>query len=127
MTPASRSTPWGARPACSQGFSPEQTHEANNTLLLKKLDGIEERTARFRCVLALVADGVGDHVEGTCEGKIAHHASGTEGFGYDPLFLPDALEGRSMADASMSEKNAISHRGKAFTQLIDLLKRNNLL
>ena len=63
-------------------------------------------------------------VEGRCEGQIALEASGTGGFGYDPVFLPAEAPGRSMAELSMEEKNVISHRGRAFAQLDALLPRD---
>lgn len=111
----------GAPGVHSKRFSPEATHAANNTLLLKKLSGIAERTARFRCVLALVGDGIEQTVDGRCEGAIATALTGEGGFGYDPIFLPEEAPGRSMAELSMAEKNAISHRGRAFAALPSLL------
>ena len=111
----------GAPGVHSKRFSPEATAEANNALLLRKLDGVPARTARFRCVLALVGIGEDKTIAGRCEGTIATALRGEGGFGYDPLFLPDEAPGRSMADLSMDEKNAISHRGRAFSQLPALL------
>jgi XTP/dITP diphosphohydrolase len=111
----------GAPGVHSKRFSPEATAEANNALLLKKLDGVTERSARFRCVLAYVGHHGERTVEGRCEGAIATEARGSEGFGYDPLFMPNEAPGRSMAELSMDEKNAISHRGRAFAQLPSLL------
>jgi len=114
--------PLGGAPGVhSKRFSPEGTDEANNALLLARLDGVTDRTARFRCVLALTGLGEDVTLEGRCEGRIARSARGQGGFGYDPLFLPDAFPGRSMAELSMTEKNAISHRGLAFAQLPALL------
>lgn len=111
----------GAPGVHSKRFSEQATAESNNALLLEKLDGIDDRTGRFRCVLALV--GLGDEVtvEGRCEGRIDTGLSGEGGFGYDPLFLPDETPGRSMAELTMAEKNRISHRGRAFAQLPRLL------
>lgn len=111
----------GAPGVHSKRFSPEATAEANNALLLSKLDGVSDRSARFRCVLAYVGDHGERTVDGRCEGQVATEASGTDGFGYDPLFLPNESPGRSMAELSMDEKNAISHRGRAFAQLPQLL------
>jgi len=86
---------------------------ANNARLLRELDGVEDRRARFRCVLALAApDGRTWTVEGRCEGRIAHEASGTGGFGYDPLFHPDGGT-QSFAAIPAEEKNRISHRARA--------------
>ena len=112
----------GAPGVHSKRFSPEETAEANNTLLLKKLDGVKDRSARFRCVLAIVGIGEDATLDGRCEGTIAHSISGTAGFGYDPLFLPTEAPGRSMAQLSMDEKNTISHRGRAFSKLPAFLK-----
>ena len=111
----------GAPGVYSKRFSPEQTHEANNALLLARLEGVTDRRARFRCVLAVV-DGVSERtVDGRCEGAIAHDLRGEHGFGYDPLFLPDEAPGRSLAELSMDEKNRISHRGRAFVALATCL------
>lgn len=113
----------GAPGVRSRRFSPEATHAANNALLLARLAGRTDRAARFRCVLALVGHGPDRVVDGRCEGRIATALRGAGGFGYDPLFLPDETPGRTMAELSMQEKNAISHRGRAFRQLPHLLAR----
>ena len=86
---------------------------ANNALLLKNLEGVEDRTANFTCAIALVApDGSEREAVGRCFGRIAHAPSGAEGFGYDPLFVPDGQD-KSFAELTADEKNAISHRGRA--------------
>jgi XTP/dITP diphosphohydrolase len=110
--------PTGVR---SKRFSPEATAEANNRLLLERLSGVADRRAAFRCVLALVAPGREGTVDGRCEGRIGLAPRGSGGFGYDPLFLPDEAPGRSLAELTMDEKNAISHRGRAFRRLGELL------
>lgn len=107
----------GAPGVHSKRFSPEGTDAANNRLLLERLAGITDRRARFRCVVALVGLGPDRTLEGRCEGRIADSPRGQGGFGYDPLFLPDEAPGRTMAELSPAEKNAISHRGRAFRQL----------
>lgn len=114
----------GGRPGVrSKRFSPEGTDAANNALLLARLEGREDRRARYRCVLALaLAPGVERTVEGRCEGLIGTGLRGEGGFGYDPLFWPVEHPGRTMAELSMAEKNAISHRGRAFRQLPELLE-----
>jgi XTP/dITP diphosphohydrolase len=117
----------GAPGVRSKRFSPEATHEANNRLLLARLHGVTERRARFRCVLALVTPRFAGTVAGACEGRISETQRGFAGFGYDPLFVPDDLGGRTMAEATMVEKNAISHRGRAVRQLPELLSRAGLL
>ncbi len=116
----------GAPGVHSKRFSPEATHEANNALLLSRLQGVTVRTARFRCVLALVTNTWQGTVSGACEGHIAEGLRGADGFGYDPVFLPEELAGRTMAEASMETKNRISHRGRAFQQLPELLGRAGL-
>jgi len=105
----------------SKRFSPEQTAAANNALLLERLAPHADRRARFRCVMALVGPGVARTADGRCEGHIATSPRGTGGFGYDPLFLPGAFPGRTMAELTMQEKNSISHRGHAFRRLPALL------
>ena len=86
---------------------------ANNALLLKNLEGVANRTARFVCAVALVDPEGKEHVvRGECSGVIAKKPSGTAGFGYDPLFIPDGHD-RSFADLGDVEKNKISHRGRA--------------
>lgn len=94
------------------------TDAENNAALLRELEGVvsERRDARFRCVLALATPWEPHsvrRVEGTCEGKIALAPTGTRGFGYDPLFLVDGYGGRTMAELGDTEKNALSHRGRA--------------
>jgi XTP/dITP diphosphohydrolase len=78
---------------------------------------------RYVCVIAHVAaDGSEELFVGTCSGRMAGEARGTRGFGYDPVFLPDGDHGgRTMAELSDAEKDAISHRGRAATSLIDWL------
>ena len=90
---------------------------ANNALLLKNLEGKSDRRARFTCCCALV-DPSGEEMvlHGHCPGRIAEKASGSEGFGYDPLFIPDGYD-KSFADLSAEEKNAISHRGRALEKV----------
>jgi len=111
----------GAPGVRSKRYSVEATHEANNVKLLTALDGRADRVARFRCVIAVVGGDAERTAEGRCEGRIANGLSGEGGFGYDPLFLPDEAPGHTMAQLSMGEKNAISHRGRAFRQLPQLL------
>jgi len=86
---------------------------ANNAMLLKNLEGVEDRTARFTCAIALVDPEGREHVvTGHCPGRIAHEPSGDAGFGYDPLFIPDGYD-KSFAVLGEVEKNKISHRGRA--------------
>ena len=99
---------------------------ANNALLLKNLEGIADRRANFTCAIALVdPDGVEHTVVGKCFGRIAEAPSGAEGFGYDPLFIPDGHE-KSFAELTADEKNAISHRGRALADAVECLNVRNV-
>jgi XTP/dITP diphosphohydrolase len=113
----------GAPGVHSKRFSAEGTDTANNALLLARLAGRADRTARYRCAIALVSDAGEAVATGTCEGRIVLVPRGVAGFGYDPLFLPDAYPGRTMAELTLPEKNRISHRGRAFRELPGLLDR----
>lgn len=117
----------GGRPGVhSKRYSLEATAEANNALLLHELTNHTDRSAAFITVLALVTSDYEGVVEGRCEGSILHAARGEGGFGYDPLFAPQDAPGRAMAELSLDEKNAISHRGRAFGALPALLKAAKL-
>ena len=94
---------------------------ANNRLLLKNMEGVKNRRARFRTVISLIIDGEEHLFEGIVEGRIAESESGCEGFGYDPLFIPDGYD-CTFAEMSADEKNAISHRGRAVQKLVTFLK-----
>ena len=94
--------------------------KANNRLLLKNLEGITDRRARFRTVIALILNSEEYLFEGIVEGVIAHEERGEEGFGYDPLFLPEGAD-CSFAQMSAEQKNAISHRGRAVRKFADFL------
>lgn len=93
---------------------------ANNAKLLANMEGVADadRTARFVSVVALIdADGLVTYGEGTCEGAVGYEERGEFGFGYDPLFLPDDTPGKTMAELTPGEKNAISHRFHALQAL----------
>lgn len=99
--------------------------EANNLKLISMMEGVphEGRTARFRCVIALAApDGRRATVEGACEGRIITEPRGDEGFGYDPLFVPDGYE-LTFAELSAEVKNQISHRGRALKEAREIIKK----
>ena len=95
--------------------------EDNMQLLLQKLENKENRNARFRTVIALISDGKEFLFEGVVNGTIIKEKQGTEGFGYDPIFVP---EGYDLSFASLGEeiKNRISHRAKAVEKLFAFLK-----
>ena len=93
---------------------------ANNAKLLRELEGKDNRRARFRTVISLIRNGVEEQVEGIVKGRIATTMTGSEGFGYDPLFIPEGHD-KSFAEMSAEEKNAISHRGRAVEALVKIL------
>jgi XTP/dITP diphosphohydrolase len=94
----------------------------NNRLLLANLEGVADRRAQFVCVAAL-ADGDIEHVErGIWPGTVLTTPVGANGHGYDPVFRGEG-EDRSSAEMTMDEKNAVSHRARAFGQLIEVLRR----
>ena len=103
----------GAPGVYSARYAGEHGNDAaNNIKLLKELEGVDDRSAAFVCVLALCREGRVEYFEGRCEGVIAHEPQGSLGFGYDPLFfLPD--RGCTMAELPLEEKNLISHRARA--------------
>ncbi|MBN2812432.1 MAG: RdgB/HAM1 family non-canonical purine NTP pyrophosphatase, partial [Bacteroidales bacterium] len=86
--------------------------ELNMHLVLSRMTGIENRKARFRTVIALVERGELITFEGVVNGSITLEKSGEKGFGYDPIFRPEGFN-KTFAEMTLSEKNAISHRGKA--------------
>ena len=113
-----------ARFGAMNGYGESHDAEANIQCLLDKLEEAEDRTARFRTVIALVQNGEEHLFEGIVEGEILMQKVGEGGFGYDPVFAP--LEGNGLAFAQMSaeDKNAISHRGRAIASLVEFLKNN---
>ena len=94
---------------------------ANNRLLLRNLEGVANRRARFRTVISLLVGDEEHLFEGVVEGRIVERESGAEGFGYDPLFVPDGSD-RTFAEMSPDEKNAVSHRGRAVRKLAAFLR-----
>lgn len=93
---------------------------ANNRLLLRNLEGAANRRARFRTVISLLVGDEEHLFEGVVEGRIVERESGAEGFGYDPLFVPDGYD-RTFAEMTTEEKNAVSHRARAVRKLADYL------
>jgi len=99
---------------------------ANNRRLQDALDGVADRTAAFVCAAAYV-DATTELVErGEVPGRVTAAASGTEGFGYDPYFWSDEL-GMTFAEASIAQKETVSHRGRAFRRLLDVLMASRKL
>ena len=113
----------GGRPGVRSAryAGPGATDEENLALLLRELDGAEDRSVAYVCALAYVEPGGGERLfEGRCEGELATEPRGSGGFGYDPAFVPhDTGDGdsRTMAELSPAEKHAISHRGRAAREL----------
>ena len=100
---------------------PGHDSAANMARLLREMEGKENRRARVRTVIALIRNGQLQPVEGIVNGTIALAPQGTDGFGYDPVFIPDETPGRSFAQMTPDEKNAISHRGRAMQALKRIL------
>ena len=108
----------GAPGLFSSRYSKEGSDAANRAKLLAELAGKEDRKAFFVCTAVLIfPDKTVVAAEGRCSGRIIDSCRGQNGFGYDPIFLPDGFE-KTMAELSEDEKIAISHRGKAFRKLI---------
>jgi len=89
--------------------------------MLREMQGQENRKARFRTVVSLILNGEKYFFEGIVNGRITEKESGTDGFGYDPIFIPDGYD-ISFAEMDLNEKNKISHRGRAMAKLVDFLK-----
>jgi XTP/dITP diphosphohydrolase len=104
---------------------PDASDEQNLALLISELEGAEDRSVAYVCALAYVgADGEELVVEGRCRGGLISEPRGAGGFGYDPAFVPadtPADDQRTMAELSLAEKNAISHRGRAARALAERL------
>jgi len=126
----------GAPGIHSARYAGTRNDNDNLELLLTNLEGVDDRAAQFACAAALVvpvgAAAHGADAGGETEsrefvelalwpGTIAEHRSGTEGFGYDPIFCPDGQQGTS-ADLTSEQKDALSHRAKAFTALMPLVR-----
>jgi len=99
----------------------QRSSEDNMNLVLEKLKTQDNRKARFKTVVALIIDGEEFTFEGIVNGKIALEKTGKDGFGYDPIFLPEDQK-ISFAEMGSAEKNKISHRGRAIRKLIEWLK-----
>ena len=94
--------------------------EANMRKLLSKMANVKGRTARFRTVISLIINGVEHQFEGRVEGRIATEKHGKEGFGYDPIFIPEGYD-KSFAELGEEVKNQISHRARAVKKLAEYL------
>ncbi|MGC4021822.1 MAG: RdgB/HAM1 family non-canonical purine NTP pyrophosphatase [Cyclobacteriaceae bacterium] len=104
---------------------PQRSFDDNIDLLLKNLNGIENRKARFITIITLITPEYSHQFEGALEGKIIDEKVGSGGFGYDPIFLPNGFS-KTLAQMSMEEKNKISHRAVAINKLIFFLTSHSL-
>jgi XTP/dITP diphosphohydrolase len=105
----------------SARYSGSKDPKVNLDLVLERMQGQTNRTARFVSVISLVLDGQTHLFRGEVEGTIPTECSGLEGFGYDPIFIPNGYA-CTFAEMSLVEKNRISHRSKALAQLFQFLK-----
>lgn len=114
----------GAPGVYTARFAGEHCTPADNVAkLLEVMKDKTDRTARFCTVVALITDAAGEELmEGTVEGSIARECAGTDGFGYDPVFIPDE-SGVTFAQMGPDAKNAISHRGRAVARLCERLSK----
>ena len=102
----------------------EKSFDRNTEKLLANLEGKTDRSARFRTVICLILQGKEHYFEGSCEGRIAGEPGGSQGFGYDPVFIPEGSD-KTFAQMDMTEKNRFSHRKKATDMLVVFLNRIN--
>ena len=93
---------------------------ANIRKLLQAMDGIEDRSARFRTIISLILEGKEYTFEGECPGKITLDIDGDGGFGYDPVFIPEGAD-RTFARMTIDQKNRFSHRRKALDAMLSFL------
>jgi len=103
----------------------EKSAEANMEKVLKELEGIENRSARFKTIIALILDGQEYLFEGIVHGVILTEKHGKDGFGYDPIFMPENYD-QSYAEMSLEEKNNMSHRAQAVDKLKIFLDSNSI-
>lgn len=104
----------------------DRSFKANVEKLLQKMGGTEHRTAHFRTIISLIIDKIEYQFEGICEGTIILNERGKEGFGYDPVFIPEGAH-LTFAEMSIQEKSKFSHRKKAMDKLISFLQSKNNL
>ena len=110
-----------ARFGAMNGYGESHDAKANIQCLLNKLREADDRSARFRTVIALLMNGKEHLFEGIVEGEILMQEAGEGGFGYDPVFAPNEADGKAFAQMSAVDKNTISHRGRATMKLVEFL------
>lgn len=101
-------------------YSGSRDFDSNIALVLKKLNGISQRKAQFKTVITLISANIQQQFEGVLRGTIIFEKKGTNGFGYDPIFMPDGYN-KTLAEFTIDEKNKISHRSVAWKALINFL------
>jgi len=99
----------------------ERNSDANMNRVLEELNGVENRNARFKTVITLIIYGEQHQFEGIVDGTIIDEKRGSNGFGYDPIFIPED-ESKTFAEMNLNEKNKFSHRARAFEKMIAFLK-----
>ncbi|MDP4865177.1 MAG: non-canonical purine NTP diphosphatase [Crocinitomicaceae bacterium] len=104
---------------------PSKNADENMNKVLEKLAGKSDRTAQFRTVISLILEGKEHIFEGVVKGSIISEKRGTDGFGYDPIFVPEG-QNKTFAELSLDEKNKMSHRARAFEKMIHFLKNDHL-
>lgn len=103
----------------------DKSFDKNIEKLLLNLEKAGDRSARFRTVICLILNGKEHYFEGRCEGKITREKRGSQGFGYDPVFIPEGSD-KTFAEMGLEEKNSFSHRSRAVAQLVTFLNHLNL-
>jgi XTP/dITP diphosphohydrolase len=99
------------------------TYEDNNIKMLKSLKGVavDNRGAKFRCIVSMYGQDILEVTQGILEGEIIEELTGNNGFGYDPIFKPKGFE-ITLAELSLDDKNKISHRGQAVSKMVEIIK-----
>ncbi|WP_367914071.1 RdgB/HAM1 family non-canonical purine NTP pyrophosphatase [Leadbetterella sp. DM7] len=97
---------------------------ANNRKLMKEMEGVTDRTARFRTVITLILEGETHTFDGEVSGRIKETFDGEEGFGYNPVFIPDGFE-TTFHDMGFEQRSRLNHRGRAMAKVLDFLARRN--
>ena len=111
-----------ARYASAHGGSAHHDSRANMKLLLEKLNGVTDRKARFRTAVAMIIGSTEKIFEGIVDGKIIEEARGIDGFGYDPIFMPEG-EQLTFAEMSAEQKNSLSHRRRALDSFMEFFDK----
>jgi len=114
----------GAPGVKSARYAAGENYTDNNHKLLVALEGMENRAGQFRTVISLMLNGKEYQFEGICKGRIITEERGNNGFGYDPLFIPEGTN-KTFAEMTIEEKSIYSHRKKATLQFIQFLKSEN--